>query len=136
MVSYEELEKIDNPSYESLQSIWNSWSQYPIKATILQTVFTHLAYDYFWGSALCQKGVCSSSPTNGEEKLLLKCCQDMGGFNDALLYQMPSLNILYQLYQRREIWSSRISDIQEEGINSSSYAPAPEGHATVGPGGV
>jgi hypothetical protein len=47
-----------------------------------------------------------------------------------------SLDILAQLYQRREIWSSPISDVQEEGTSSSSYAPAPEGHATVGPGGA
>ena len=37
----------------------------------------------------------------------------MRGFDSALLNQMPSLNILHQISERREIWSSPLSDIQE-----------------------
>ena len=43
---------------------------------------------------------------------------------------------LHQLARCPEIWSSPISDVQEERINGSGYAPAPEVHATVGPGGA
>ena len=50
--------------------MWDSWSQDPIKATILQAVFTHLEYTTDLGLILCHYGVCSSSPTNGREKLL------------------------------------------------------------------
>ena len=60
----------------------------------------------------------------------------MSGSYDDLLRRMPSLGIFGQVYQRREIWSSAISDVQEEGTSSSSYAPVPEGHATVGLGGA
>ena len=133
MVSYEELEGIGRPSYEALRSIWNSWSQDLIKATILQTVFIHLKYDYFLGFALCQRWVCSSPPMRNS---LLKCLQDTSGSNGAVPNQMPSLVNLNQLYRLREIWSSPISDTQEEGTSSSSCALAPEGHASAEPGGA
>ena len=73
-----------------------------------------------------------------ERKALLKCFQDMHEARNAVLNEMPSVNILYQLSRRPEIWSSPISDVQEEGNSSSSYAPVPvpEAHATVGPGGA
>ena len=90
----------------------------------------------FWVPLCVKKGYVLHFLQMEKRNSLLKCFQHRGVFNDALLYQMPSLNVLYQLYQRREIWSSPISDVQEEGTNSSSYAPAPECHATVGPGGA
>ena len=43
---------------------------------------------------------------------------------------------LYELAQKPEIWSSPISDVQGEGTNGSGYAPPPERHPTVGPGGA
>ena len=58
---------------------------------------------------------------------LLKCFQ--------ALYH-PGVDGLHQLAQRPEIWSSPISDVQGEGTNGSGYAPPPEGHTTVGPGGA
>ena len=133
-MSYEELEGIPKPSYESLRSIWNSWSQDPIKATILQAVFADSTCTLFLGAALCQRGVCSSPLRNGNS--LLKCFQDMDGWTKISLNNMTSLDNLWHLSQYREIWSSPTIDTQEEGTSSSSYAPSPEGHATVGPGGA
>ena len=71
-----------------------------------------------------------------ERNSLLKCFQDWAQYTHVSLNPLPSLDILRKLSKRREIWSSPISDVQEEGNSSSSYTPVPEGHATVGPGGA
>ena len=70
MVSYEGLEGIGNASVESLRMVWNSWSQDPIKATILRAVLPHVASHYLMGAALRHIKVLFSSSTNGREELL------------------------------------------------------------------
>ena len=93
----------------------------------------------FFSVSLCVKKGCVLHLLQMEDRnSLLKCFQNVGGFDSASLPldQMPSLNTLYRLSQGREIWGSPISDIQEEGTSSSRYAPALEAHATVGPGGA
>ena len=57
---------------------------------------------------------------------LLKCFQ--------VTDSRKHLVILEELAKHSEIWGSTISDVQQEGTSSSSYALA--GRATAGPGGV
>ena len=119
VVSYERLKLLGDSSYDSLRSIF--WNRGPINATILQAVFNRLEYTYHLGVDLCQVGVCSSSPTNGREKLLLKCFQDWAHG------PLSSLDTLDRLHRYREIWSSPISHIQEEGTSSSMLCVAYKG---------
>ena len=62
-----------------------------------------------------------------ERNFLLKCFQPVYKGNQWALYQLA---------ESPEIWSSPIGDVQGEGTNGSGYAPPPEGHPTVGPGGA
>ena len=71
-----------------------------------------------------------------ERNSLLKYFQDTYWLDGHVMVPLDSLNLLRELSQRREIWSSPIIDVQVEGTNSSNYASVPEGHATVGPGGA
>ena len=70
MVPYEELKGIGNASVESLRMVWNSWSQDPIKATILRAVLPYVTIHSLMAAGLCQKEVYSSSATNGPDKFL------------------------------------------------------------------
>ena len=106
VVSYKELKGIDNTSIESLRVVWNSWSQDPIKATILRAVLPHLRFYYLMGDALFQKKVLSSSSTMEERNSLLKCFQT--------LYGDGPLGTLKELARHYEILSSPISDVQQE----------------------
>ena len=76
-MSYEELKGIGNDSVESLRMVWNSWSQDPIKATIIQVVLPHVEAHYLMCVALCHKEVFTSSPTNGRKKLLTEMLSDL-----------------------------------------------------------
>ena len=89
-MSYEELEGIGDTSVESLRMVWNSWSQDPIKATILRAVLPYMTRHPLMGAALCQKEVFSSSSTNGREKLITEMLLDLGWAWTLLRFQRTS----------------------------------------------
>ena len=78
-MSYEELEGIGDTSVESLRGVWNSWSQDPIKAAILQAVLPYMTIHWLMGAALCQKKVFLHLLPMDERNSLLKCFQTSGG---------------------------------------------------------
>ena len=93
-------------------------------------------WPFFWPALCVKEGYVLHLLEMEERNSSLKYFQDMRASNDALLYQLPSLIILYQLFYLRGIWSSPISDVQGDGTSSSSYVTVPEGSTIVGPGGA
>ena len=77
-MSYEELEGVGTASVESLRMLWNSWSQDPIKATILRAVLPHVPSHHLMSAALCQNDVGFSSSTNRREKLRIEMLSARG----------------------------------------------------------
>ena len=111
LLSYDDIVEVQDSSYQSASLIWNTWSEDPIKATVLRAVLScqnKLPYYYFgWDMsvALGQNWVCFHHPLSLEvESVLLKRFQESSKVK----------NLLFILNRYPDVWRSPVSKVQGE----------------------